>query len=85
MHQAAHTSVHPVPTDPDIQALCDLQQERVLPTSHAEVVEFLLSTNAEEMPFETSRCRPFLTPEFFEFLGEMIGSSPQLLLLQADL
>ena len=49
-----------------------------MPTSHSEVVEFLLSTNAEEMQFETTRCRPLLTPEFFEYLGEQIGRPPLL-------
>ena len=45
-----------------------------MPASHAETVEFLLSTNAEEMQFETMRCRPMLTPALFEHLGEQIGA-----------
>ena len=48
-----------------------------MPTNHSEVVEFLLSTNGEEMQFETTRCRPFLTPDFFEFLGDLIGETPR--------
>lgn len=47
-----------------------------MPASHAETVEFLLSTNAEEMQFETTRCRPLLTPDFFEYVGEQIGEAP---------
>lgn len=45
-------------------------QAREQPTTHAEVVEYLLSTEGDEMQFEVARTRPLLTPELFDFLRE---------------
>lgn len=37
------------------------------------MIEYLLSTTSEEMEYETVRCRPLITEDFFTFLGQQIG------------
>jgi hypothetical protein len=49
-------------------------QARQQPTSHGELVEYLLTTEQPEMEYETARCRPLLTPEFMAFLQQEIGA-----------
>ncbi len=49
-------------------------QAREQPTTHAEVVEYLLSTEGDEMQFEVARTRPLLTPELFDFLREQTSA-----------
>ena len=49
-------------------------QARVAPTTHAQLVEYLLGTVSEEMEYETVRCRPLITQDFFAFLGQQIGT-----------
>ena len=57
-----------------VSELCDSRaQARTEPTSHAELVEYLLDTEGEEMNFEVARCRPKLTEDFFTYLGSQIG------------
>ena len=48
-------------------------QARVQPSSHGELIEYLLSTEQPEMEFETARCRPLITQDFLAFLQEEIG------------
>ena len=48
-------------------------QARQQPTSQAEVVEYLLSTETAEMQYETARCRPHLDEAFFTYLDRQIG------------
>ena len=48
-------------------------QARQQPTSQAQVVEYLLSTEAGEMQYETARCRPLLDESFFTYLDRTIG------------
>lgn len=57
-------------------------QARVQPTTNAQVIEYLLSTEGDEMNFEVARTRPLLTPEFFDYLQSEISASP---LLSTDL
>lgn len=45
---------------------------RVVPTDAAKLVEFLLSTTSEEMDYELVRCRPQLTPAFFDHLRSAV-------------
>lgn len=49
-------------------------QARKQPTSHGELVEYLLTTEQPEMEYETARCRPLLTQEFMAFLQQEIGA-----------
>ena len=49
-------------------------QARKLPQTHAETVEFFLETESEEMEFETARCRPMLTKDFFGYLQQQISA-----------
>ena len=49
-------------------------QARKQPQSHAELVEYLLCTEQLEMEYETARCRPLMTQDFFGFLQEDIGA-----------
>ena len=49
-------------------------QAREQPTTHAEVVEYLLSTEGDEMQFEVARTRPLLTPELFDYLREQTSA-----------
>ena len=49
-------------------------QARNQPKSHAELVEYLLCTEQPEMEYETARCRPLMTQDFFGFLREEIGA-----------
>ena len=51
-----------------------LLQARIQPKSHAELVEYLLSTEQPEMEYETARCRPLMTQDFMEFLQEQMGA-----------
>ena len=48
-------------------------QARKQPTSQAETIEYLLSTETGEMQYETARCRPQLDASFFSFLDRQIG------------
>lgn len=52
-----------------------LPQARKQPTSQAQVVEYLLSTETGEMQYETARCRPHLDQSFFAYLDSQIGES----------
>lgn len=49
------------------------REARVAPQSDAEIVDYLLDTSAEEMQYETVRCRPLITENFFAYLGQQIG------------
>jgi len=49
-----------------------LLQARVQATSHAELIEYMLDTEGEEMNFEVARCRPQLTQDFFSYLNSQI-------------
>lgn len=49
------------------------RQARQQPTSQAEVVEYLLSTETAEMQYETARCRPHLDKAFFTYLDRQIA------------
>jgi hypothetical protein len=51
-------------------------QARVQPTSHAEIVEYLLDTEGGEMSFEVARTRPMLTDDLFTYLKEQISAYP---------
>lgn len=53
---------------------CVGMQARKLPQTHAETVEFFLETESEEMEFETARCRPMLTEDFFGYLQQQIST-----------
>ena len=53
---------------------CTLQA-RKLPQTHAETVEFFLTTESEEMEYEVARCRPLLTEELFGYLQQQISAS----------
>ena len=53
------------------------QQARKLPTSHAELIDFFMSTETEEMSFEVSRCRPLITEDFFKHLADQICEGPR--------
>lgn len=50
-------------------------QARVQPQTHAELVEYLLDTEGDEMTFEVARCRPLLTEDFFDYLKGQVGGS----------
>lgn len=50
-------------------------QARVQPQTHAELIEYMLDTEGDEMTFEVARCRPLLTEEFFTYLKGQIGAS----------
>lgn len=50
------------------------RQSRVVPETVAELVEFLLDTEAQEMEFEIARCRPRLNQQFFEHLKVEMGT-----------
>jgi hypothetical protein len=55
----------------------ELKQQRdarPVPSSHAELIEYFLSTEGGEMQFETARMRPMITDEFFDFLSKQISS-----------
>ncbi|CAK0783772.1 hypothetical protein CVIRNUC_006972 [Coccomyxa viridis] len=55
----------------ELQARRDARNQ---PQSHAELVEYLLCTEQVEMEYETARCRPLMTQDFFGFLQEDIGA-----------
>jgi hypothetical protein len=42
---------------------------------HAELVEFFLDTQADDMEFEVARCRPLCTADFFRDLDAMLGEA----------
>lgn len=48
-------------------------QARKQPSSQAEVIEYLLSTETGEMQYETARCRPQLDASFFTYLDRQVG------------
>ena len=52
-----------------------LLQAREQPTTQAQVIEYLLSTETGEMQYETARCRPQLNDSFFAYLDSQIGES----------
>ncbi len=52
-----------------------LLQARKQPTTQAQVIEYLLSTETGEMQYETARCRPQLDDSFFAYLDSQIGES----------
>lgn len=47
-------------------------QARPQPTTHAELLEYLLDTEGGEMNFEVARTRPMLTDDLFAYLKETI-------------
>ena len=51
------------------------EQARKQPKSHAEIVDYFLTTEQGEMEFETARCRPLLTEAFFGYLQAQISAS----------
>ena len=61
------------------------RQARKQPASHAELVEYFLDTEGEEMNFEVARCRPMITDDFMAHLSAAISAcwdstaSPRLL------
>ncbi|KAL5551093.1 hypothetical protein UlMin_001269 [Ulmus minor] len=50
-----------------------LRQSRVAPDTPAELVEYLLDTEAQEIEFEIARLRPLLNQEFFSHLQFELG------------
>jgi len=48
-------------------------QARKQPASHAELVEYFLDTEGEEMNFEVARCRPMITEDFMTHLSTAIS------------
>ncbi|KAG0580245.1 hypothetical protein M758_4G160100 [Ceratodon purpureus] len=58
----------------DKEARRQAREARVVPDSHKDLLEFLLSTEGSEMEFEVARCRPRLTEDFFSFVKAEIGS-----------
>lgn len=54
--------------------LSEQREARVQPTSHAEIVEYLLDTEGGEMSFEVARTRPMLTDDLFTYLKEQISA-----------
>ena len=57
-------------------------QLRIQPTSHAEVIEYLLDSVGEEMSFEVARTRPLLTPDLFAYLRDKLS---EISLVDSDL
>ncbi|KAK9805770.1 hypothetical protein WJX73_007953 [Symbiochloris irregularis] len=55
------------------QETLDKREARQRPATQEQLVEYLLNTEAEEMEYETVRCRPLITDEFFTHLGSEIG------------
>lgn len=55
-------------------AACALQA-RKLPETQAEIVEFFLETESDEMEFEVARCRPLLTEDLFAYVQQQISAS----------
>ncbi|KAL3156748.1 hypothetical protein ABBQ38_001023 [Trebouxia sp. C0009 RCD-2024] len=51
----------------------EARQARKQPTSQAEVIEYLLSTETGEMQYETARCRPQLDAAFFTYLDRQVA------------
>ncbi|DBA65714.1 hypothetical protein WJX79_007452 [Trebouxia sp. C0005] len=49
------------------------RQARKQPTTQAQVIEYLLSTETGEMQYETARCRPQLDDSFFAYLDSQIA------------
>lgn len=53
--------------------LTQKREARVQPKTHAELIEYMLDTEGDEMTFEVARCRPLLTEEFFTYLKGQIS------------
>lgn len=51
-----------------------IREARVVPDSDAELVEFFLRTEVQEMEYEVARCRNRLTDGFFQSLRNEIGA-----------
>lgn len=54
--------------------LSQQREARKQPTSHAELVEYLLDTEGGEMNFEVARTRPLLTDDLFAYLKDNISN-----------
>ncbi|KAH9318506.1 hypothetical protein KI387_020275, partial [Taxus chinensis] len=50
------------------------RQGRVVPETVADLVEFLLETEAQEIEYEIARCRPRLNQDFFKHLQVEMGT-----------
>jgi hypothetical protein len=59
---------------PDGVPVKSVLQNRPVPESHADLVEFFLSTESQEINFEIARYRPRLQDDFFSHLKSEIGS-----------
>lgn len=55
------------------KAVVTRREARAPPNDHYQLVEFLLTTDAEDMEYEVARCRPRLTVEFFRQLDGLVG------------
>lgn len=51
-----------------------LMQARKVPTTNAGIVEYLMETESSEMEYETARCRPLLTEDFFRYIQQEISA-----------
>ncbi|KAK9846951.1 hypothetical protein WJX84_012386 [Apatococcus fuscideae] len=49
------------------------REARKTPGSHAQLIDYFMTTEQEEMSFEVSRCRPLITDDFFKFLTDQIS------------
>ncbi|KAK9909063.1 hypothetical protein WJX75_006635 [Coccomyxa subellipsoidea] len=49
------------------------REARKLPETQAEIVEFFLETESDEMEFEVARCRPLLTEDLFAYVQQQIS------------
>lgn len=54
--------------------LSEKREARPQPTTHAELVEYLLDTEGGEMNFEVARTRPMLTDDLFTYLKDTISN-----------
>lgn len=50
-------------------------QQRKPPTSQAQLLEYFLSTEMEEMQYEVARCRPMVDAAFMQYLDTQIGKA----------
>ena len=48
-------------------------QQRQQPNTHAELLEYFLSTEMEEMQYELARCRPKVDSAFMQYVDTEIG------------
>ncbi|KAK9820504.1 hypothetical protein WJX72_011080 [[Myrmecia] bisecta] len=55
------------------EELIQKREGRKTPASHAELVEYFMETESEEMEYEMARRRPLITPEFLSYLSDQIG------------